>query len=63
MNQRQSDKTQLVPPGLLRDVERLCDQFHSDWEAGDKPRIEAFLDQIDGPDQNRLLHELLLIEI
>ena len=46
---------------LLERIISLCDQFEQSWRAGDKPRIEAFLTEIDSPDA--LLERLLLLEV
>jgi len=63
MNQSRSDKTQLADIDLHDDVERVCDAFHSAWQAGDKPRIEAYLKQVDPRHQDRLLRELVLMDV
>jgi serine/threonine protein kinase len=44
-------------------VDTACDRFESAWRSGQRPAIEAFLDQIEGEDQRVLLRELILLEI
>ena len=63
MNQGRSDKTQLARTDLAEDVERICSEFHSAWQAGGKPRIEVYLEQAGPRDQDRLLRELLLLDV
>ena len=46
---------------LLERIVSLCDQFEQAWRAGDRPRIESFLTEIDNADA--LLERLLLLEL
>jgi hypothetical protein len=45
-------------------IDQACDEFEAAWRAGDRPRIEEFL-EADRPRPERLalLSELLLIEL
>ena len=63
MNQLNHDKPERVEQDLIRCIDRICDQFEFDWQAGEQPRIEQYLQRVDRPDQARLFRELLLIEI
>lgn len=51
-----------LPAITLRQVDRLCDEFESEWKAGSAPRIELYLKRIDTDGQVRLLRELLQAE-
>jgi eukaryotic-like serine/threonine-protein kinase len=44
-------------------IHRICEAFECGFPGGDRPRIEAFLEQADGEIKGRLLEELLLIEL
>jgi Flp pilus assembly protein TadD/predicted Ser/Thr protein kinase len=44
-------------------IDRICDDFESQWCAGSKPPAEAFLSQVEPVLQHRLLIELLGLEI
>ncbi len=48
---------------LLRGLDRTCDAFESEWCAGSDPRIEDFLEGIEGPLRSPLLRELVALEI
>ncbi len=45
----------------LERIVSLCDQFEQSWRVGERPRIEAFLTEIDNSDA--LLKRLLLLEL
>ena len=51
------------PPGLLRQIDDICDRFEDAWDAGDRPRLEDFAREIDEPHRAALLRELLGLEI
>jgi tetratricopeptide (TPR) repeat protein len=44
-------------------VDQVCDRFEAGWRAGSRPRIEASLSDADPPLRDRLLRELLMIEL
>jgi serine/threonine-protein kinase len=44
-------------------VDRACDRFEADWNAGQRPRIEAYLADAPETDRPLLLRELLLLEL
>lgn len=52
-----------LPPGALTVVDRLCDEFEAAWRAGQRPRIEDFLDRVSGSMADSLFHELLELEL
>ncbi len=58
---RSHDDRDSLSCALLERIVSLCDQFEQSWRAGDRPRIEAFLTEIDNPDA--LLERLLLLEL
>jgi tetratricopeptide (TPR) repeat protein len=49
--------------GELQRIDDACDRFESAWRAGDRPRLESFLDGFDGPARVQLLHDLLELEL
>ncbi|MCH5377056.1 MAG: serine/threonine protein kinase, partial [Planctomycetes bacterium] len=46
-----------------RRVDRLCDDFAQQWQAGHSPRIEDYLEQVEESARPQLLRELLGIEL
>jgi serine/threonine protein kinase len=50
-----------LPCSLLERIISLCDRFEQAWKAGERPRIESFLNRVDDPDA--LLTRLLLLEL
>jgi hypothetical protein len=50
------------PSRLLR-VDEACGRFEAAWQAGQRPRIEDYLDAAAEPDRPQLLRELLAIEL
>jgi serine/threonine protein kinase/formylglycine-generating enzyme required for sulfatase activity len=57
-NQRTS-----VPAEPIALLERICDQFEAALKAGDRPRIELYLETIPEPPWSALLRELLVLEL
>ena len=49
--------------GRARHFDALCDEFESQYSAGNRPGIESFLMRVDGPDKQLLLIELIAIEM
>ena len=47
----------------IRRVDRLCDHFELQWQAGRTPRIEDYLTQVEESARSRLLRELLGMEL
>lgn len=46
-----------------KQLDQLCDEFESQWEAGSRPSVAEFLLQTPEPIRSRAFHDLLLIEI
>ena len=44
-------------------VDHACQEFTERWRAGDRPRIETFLEQSPPAVANAVLHQLLLLEV
>ncbi|MBV8611764.1 MAG: serine/threonine protein kinase, partial [Singulisphaera sp.] len=59
---RSADADSLPLTGADR-VDRICDRFEAAWQAGGRPRIEAFLSAVPEPDRPALLRELLDLEL
>jgi hypothetical protein len=58
--------SEAAPPNsdpLPTSVDALCDRFEEAWRASERPRIEEWLDQAPEPHRNRLLRELLSLEL
>jgi hypothetical protein len=51
------------PPSLAERVDAICDHFETAWKAGQRPRIEAYLDEVPKPERTTLLQELLALEL
>ena len=51
------------PEGPTRGVDRLCDQFEADWKNSKAPRIEDYLRRVAPTQRERLVRELLALEI
>jgi hypothetical protein len=50
-------------PALVVEINRICDQFESDWQAGRRPAIEDHLAGTAEPLRSALLRELLEVEL
>jgi eukaryotic-like serine/threonine-protein kinase len=51
------------PDSLDRRIDAACDRFEAAWRAGERPRIEAALDDSDLAERPALLRELVALEI
>ena len=47
----------------LDSIDRICDQFESDWLNGETPSIEGVIEKYDVDDQQSLFEELLILEV
>ena len=56
----------LLPVSLsaaaARQIDQVCDQFEAAWQAGQRPRVEAYLGRVEEPLRPALLRPLLLLE-
>lgn len=52
-----------LPPSALTVVDRVCDEFESAWRAGQRPRIEDFVNRVPSSMADALFRELLEIEL
>ena len=43
--------------------ERLCTRFGTDWQAGQRPRIEDYLEEVENLERAALLRELVALEL
>jgi WD40 repeat protein len=48
---------------VAQSIDRACDRFEAAWRAGERPRLEPYLDGWDGPARALLLRELLTLEV
>ncbi|HCS55300.1 MAG TPA: hypothetical protein DIW81_27560, partial [Planctomycetaceae bacterium] len=44
-------------------IDRLCDQFEEQWQAGSDPRIEKYLENLASENHSQVLWELLALEL
>jgi serine/threonine-protein kinase len=52
----------LSPSGVGR-WDEICDRFEAAWQAGQRPRVEDYLDEVPPTEQPALLPELLKLDI
>jgi hypothetical protein len=52
-----------LPLPLAAKIDRVCDRFWADWEAGQRPRAEDYLSSVEESLRTPLLVELLRVEI
>ena len=62
MNPSDSQSRDSLPLSREERVDRICDAFERQWKAGEKPRIEEYLDRAAAGDREHLLRELLALE-
>jgi tRNA A-37 threonylcarbamoyl transferase component Bud32 len=48
---------------MIRDLERACDTYESAWASGRRPSLEDYLGAPGSPGRERLLRELLVLEL
>ncbi len=50
---------------LVQRIRRVCDRFEAAWRAGERPRIEEYLDadSATGPERLPLLRELIVLDV
>ena len=63
MSQQRGPGNENVSPSQLERVDRVCDCFESSWKAGQRPRIEEYLDSTPEPERSARLRELLCVEL
>ena len=52
-----------LPPGVPTRLDPVCNHFESAWLAGQCPRLEDFLAQVEEADRPALLGELLALDM
>ncbi len=57
---READPIRL---SLARLIGRTCDRFEQDWQADQQPRLEDYLDGVEGAERAELLWALLRTEL
>jgi WD40 repeat protein len=62
MTQAPLPHTADLPPELARRVDAACNRFERAWRAGERPRLEEYLQGWEGPARTALLRELLPLE-
>jgi serine/threonine protein kinase len=55
--------TFFLPPEAARRIDRVCDDFESAWQAGQRPRLEQYLRQANAAELPPLLWHLLFLEL
>src|SRR5215470_14100636 len=62
MNHASSLSNDLLSAAALRRVDAICARIEELWRAGQRPRLEEFLNGTHGPERQELLRELLRLE-
>jgi serine/threonine protein kinase/Flp pilus assembly protein TadD len=52
-----------LPYEAYNRIDRLCDRFEQAWASSERPRLEEFLQGVDGLERTVLLQELLRLEL
>jgi len=63
MDVPQPENTESIEADALSRVLTACEQFESEWREGRGPRIETYLDGVAPELREKLLRELLAIEV
>ena len=51
------------PPSLQQQIDAICDRFEAAWKSGSAPALEDFLRDLPGDIDNKLLLELLKLDL
>jgi tetratricopeptide (TPR) repeat protein len=62
MSPASSPSDELLSTPALRRVDDICARFEEVWKKGERPRLEEFLGDSQGPERTELLRELLRLE-
>src|SRR5262249_50800441 len=52
-----------LPPDAAQRIDQACDRFEAGWAAGQRPRVEDYLETVPPPERALLLRELILVEV
>src|SRR5262245_16531385 len=52
-----------IPLAELRLLDAICSRFEASCRRGDAPRVEDFLNEMDGPARDKLAREILHLEV
>src|SRR5262249_12648745 len=63
MNDLQVENTESIEADALSRVLAACERFEAEWRDGRSPRMEAHLDDVDPGLRDKVLRELLAIEV
>ena len=63
MNDSRPQNSQSIEVQALSRLVSACEQFEAAWRGGRNPRIEDYLDEVESREREKLLRELLAIEI
>lgn len=50
-------------PAVIELIDSACDRFETEWRAGKKPRLEAFLSEVASPLRSPLFAAILPVEL
>lgn len=53
----------VLPPAVVQRIDGVCNQFEAAWKAGQRPRIEDYLQESRGEERTALLYHLLALEL
>jgi hypothetical protein len=57
------EQATLLPAELIPLLEKVCDQFEAALRAGERPRIERYLESMPEPPRSALMRELLVLDL
>jgi WD40 repeat protein/serine/threonine protein kinase/tetratricopeptide (TPR) repeat protein len=67
MNDQPEPNDPAMTPSMVHRVDKACDHFEAAWKtaaaADQRPRIEAYVDDVAEPERAALVHELILLDI
>jgi eukaryotic-like serine/threonine-protein kinase len=63
MSRGEADGPGPLPIALAYRVEQTCERFESEWRAGGRPDLPAYLDGADGAERVALARELVAIDV
>src|SRR5262245_18737338 len=63
MRERPDPAEDSIPLASRERIDSICDRIEAEWRAGRRPVAEEYLHELPGPEQSRLLLELLRVEL
>jgi len=63
MNEQPPLDAAAVPAAVVSRIDRTCDRFEAEWRAGQRPRVEDYLEGVEPSERPILLYHLLVLEL